>query len=235
MKSIHSESIKTTSVLRKRNLKILNWAVFKCQNCANYTKQSLNFLQTNQICKSKFVQSKRRFLKFAVFPLIFLIALSCCAPTVGARTTAYLRSPTTANSTLETSFHENVSSPTKKLFGLRALPPRHRVPKILRKRSKKTKYPPKRNQKIRSIKPRKMRRRKTKGKGRKQKRCKKKRKNCKKRKNKKKKKKNGSWGATKMDSTIRRMYSKLGNSFHLAVLQNGTVRGEPSHIRSDYS
>merc|ERR1712096_237670 len=66
--------------------------------------------------------------------------------------------------------------------------------------------------------------------GRKRKGCKKNRKKC--RKNNKKK---SSTKGTNINSTIKRIYSRSGNSFHLAVLQNGTVKGEVSHKRSDYT
>ena len=231
MKLIHSEThYLTISILQKQNKNILTCAVFRCQSRINHIKKSLNFSQTQKSPKSKVIESKDGVLKLAIFPLLILIALSCCAPTMGASTTAYLRSPTTTNFTLTNSFHGNVSSPTKKSSGLRTVLPKTRVP--MRRKSRRTGHPNRKYQRSRSIKP-KMRRRKTKGKERKRKRCKKKRKNSKKCKNNSKEKKNKE--STKTDSTIRRMYSKSGNSFHLAVLQNGTVKGELSHIRSDYS
>ena len=230
MKPILSEDHHmTTSMLQQRNLNVLTCAVFSCKMCTKQIKNSLNSYSTLKSPKSKVVQTKSRFFKFAVFPLLILIALSCYAPTVDARTTAYLDYPTATNSTLTTSFHGNESSP----IGIRPELPRRRVLKVTKRRDRRTRKSPKRYQRNRSMKPRKLQRRKSKGKRRNRKGCKKKNKKCKKRKNnnkKKNKKKNDFWGGT----GIRRMYSKSGNSFHLAVLQNGTVKGEPSHLRSDY-
>ena len=239
MKPILSEDHHmTTSMLQQRNLNVLTCAVFSCKMCTNQIKNSLHSYSTRKSPISKVVQTKSRFFKLAIFPLLFLFAFSCCAPTVGARTTASHRSPTTTNSTLTTSSHGNDSLSNENPSGFRTLlssPPRvHRV-----KRSEKTEHDTKKYQKSR---PRKMRRHKTKGKKRrKRKGCKKKSKKCKKPKNNKNKRKknkdkkeSSSWGGTDLDTTIRRMYSKSGNSFHLAVLQNGTVKGEPSHLRSDY-
>ena len=173
---------------------------------------------------------KIRIFKSTVVPLFVLIALSCCTQ-VRARPPASLRSQETSFN-LTTGHHGNEVS--SKPLGLRASPlqPR-RMARLPTKRRRRTfRAPKRRHHRSRSAKKpqRKQRRRKAKGKRRKRKGCKKNKMRCNRNNRKKSSKKR-----TKVDSTVKRVYSRSGNSFHLAVLQNGTVKGEASHKRSDYS
>jgi len=159
------------SMLQQRS-QVLTCAVFRCKNYTNQTKRSSNFLPTQ-----KLTESQNYFFKLIIFPLLVLIALSCSVPTVGARTTSSHRSLTT-NYTLTTGLHRNSLSPIGKSHGLRAsFSPARRFPRLPRKRGRKSAHPnQRRHQRSKSMKktPRKVHRRKTKGKGRKRKGCKKK-------------------------------------------------------------
>ena len=212
--------------------KLLTCAFSRYQKCPKCVKSSLGFIPKQKSHKPLF-QFNNNLFQLATIWLLFLIAFSCCAPTVGARTS--LRSLETTNSSLATSNHGNHSLSNEKPLGLQALPQR-RVTRVIKRKRRKSVNQPRRHKKRKSLKPRKVRKRKTKGNKRKRckkKRCKSRRKNKKKKKNKKQNKVSPSLGD--VGSKIRRIYSKSGNSFHLAVLQNGTVRGEASHEQSDYS
>lgn len=230
MTSVDSKSSCLSTMVHQQSTKLLTCANLRCQKCANYVQHSSND-STNKISHKPVLHSKSYFFRLAAFLFLLYIVLLCCAPTVSARTTTTLRSLATTNSTLATDVHGNRSLPTRTKSRLRASP-KQRPPKKLRKRRKKN-YP-RRNQKSRSVKPKKVNRTK-KGRGRKRKKNKRKNRKNKRKNNKNSEKESSIWGDAYVDTKISRIYSRSGNSFHLAVLQNGTVKGEKSDKKSDYS
>ena len=225
-------------MLQQQKLKVPTCANFRCRTKNNQLKRFLT--RTSQ---KHAVQLKLRHLEVYICLLFFLIVFFCCTSTANAKSTASTKHLTTTNSTLTAGVRENNSLLIGKLSELKSIQPRQRVPRALQNNDKKAGRPAKKKNKTKSTKPSKAKRRKPKGKGKKRKKCKKKNKSCKKHKKKKNKKKNRKQKDKKKDSsslgdlgsTTNRIYSKSGNSFHLAVLQNGTVKGEPSHKESDSS
>ena len=224
-------------MLQQKKLKELIHANFKCLTKNN---QLTRFLTRKSLKYA--VQSKLRYLEVYISLFLFLVVFSYFLPTGSAKSIASNSFLTTTNLTLTDSLHENNS--VGKLSELKSVHPRQRVPRALQNKNKKARNRAKNKNKTKTTKPSKAKRRKSKGKGKKQKRCKKKSKSCKKHKKKKNKKKNHKQKDKKkkdssslgdLGSKINRIYSKSGNSFHLAVLQNGTVKGEPSHEESDSS
>ena len=218
-------------MLQMETFKFLTYTFFRCQKCVKISSKFIPKQKSHKL----FFQSNAHLFQLAIIWFFFLIALSCFVPTVGAKTTTPVHSLATTNST---SINENQSLSNDKPSGLQTLP-QLRVQRVLRRKKRKSVNKLRRHKKRKSMKPRKVRKRKTKGKRRKRckkKRCKNRRKNKKNQKHKKQNKnKISSSTLGDVGSKIRRIYSKSGNSFHLAVLQNGTVRGEASHKQSDFS